>query len=95
MAAWREALRLDPGNFTIRKQIWSVEHSERFYPSIDFDWQGVQLAAKRERERFSAQRMKTKGLQPPIKEVAVVHGTKSPIAISRTTVAPYMLSGFP
>lgn len=50
VAAWREALRLDPGNFTIRKQIWSVEHPEKFYPTIDFDWQGGQLAAEREQE---------------------------------------------
>lgn len=49
-AAWREALRLDPGNFTIRKQIWSVEYPEKFYPTIDFAWQGVQLAAEREQE---------------------------------------------
>jgi tetratricopeptide (TPR) repeat protein len=50
VAAWREALRLDPENFTIRKQIWSVEHPEKFYPTIDFAWQGVQLAAEREQE---------------------------------------------
>ena len=50
VAAWREALRLDPGNFTIRKQIWSVEHPDKFYPTIDFTWQGVQLTAEREAE---------------------------------------------
>jgi tetratricopeptide (TPR) repeat protein len=50
VAAWREALRLDPGNFTIRKQIWSVEHPEKFYPTINFDWQSVQLAAERAQE---------------------------------------------
>jgi len=50
VAAWREALRLDPGNFTIRKQIWSVEHPEKFYPTIDFAWQAGQLAAEREEE---------------------------------------------
>jgi len=40
VATWREALRVDPGNFTIRKQIWSVEHPEKFYLTIDFAWQG-------------------------------------------------------
>jgi hypothetical protein len=50
VAAWREALRLDPENLTIRKQIWSVEHPERFFPTIDWDWQKVQLKAERERE---------------------------------------------
>ena len=50
VAAWREALRLDPENFTIRKQIWAVEHPEKFFPTIDFAWQQEQLAAERERE---------------------------------------------
>ena len=55
VAAWREALRLDPENFTIRKQIWAVEHPEKFYPTIDFDWQQEQLAAEREQERAEAE----------------------------------------
>lgn len=50
VAAWREALRRDPGNFTIRKQIWAVEHPEKFYPTIDVAWQSGQLAAEREQE---------------------------------------------
>jgi len=50
VAAWRDALRLDPENFTIRKQIWVAEHPERFFPTIDFAWQQEQLAAERERE---------------------------------------------
>ncbi len=44
LASWRAALALDPANFTVRKQIWMVEHPERFYPKIDFDWQKEQLA---------------------------------------------------
>lgn len=43
LATWREALALDPPNFTVRKQIWMVEHPEKFYPTIDFDWQKEQL----------------------------------------------------
>ena len=50
VAAWRDALRLDPENFTIRKQIWAAEHPEKFFPEIDFAWQGERLRAERERE---------------------------------------------
>jgi tetratricopeptide (TPR) repeat protein len=48
LASWRAALALDPPNFTVRKQIWMVEHPEKFYPTIDFAWQKEQL----ERESF-------------------------------------------
>jgi tetratricopeptide (TPR) repeat protein len=41
---WRHALALDPRNFTVRKQIWREEHPERFYPTIDTEWQKEQLA---------------------------------------------------
>jgi tetratricopeptide (TPR) repeat protein len=41
---WRRALKLDPRNFTVRKQIWREEHPERFYPTIDTEWQKEQLA---------------------------------------------------
>ena len=50
LAAWREALTDDPGNYVIRKQIWAVEHPERFYPTIDFAWQKEQLARERAAE---------------------------------------------
>jgi tetratricopeptide (TPR) repeat protein len=40
---WKTARHLDPPNFTVRKQIWMVEHPERFYPTIDLDWQKEQL----------------------------------------------------
>ena len=40
---WKTARELDPPNFTVRKQIWMVEHPERFYPTIDLDWQKEQL----------------------------------------------------
>lgn len=50
VAAWRDALRLDPANFTIRKQIWVAEHPEKLFPTIDFAWQLQQLAEERERE---------------------------------------------
>ncbi len=50
VAVWRDVLRLDPENLTIRKQIWAVEHPEKFHPMIDWDWQKEQLRAERERE---------------------------------------------
>ncbi len=50
VAAWRDALRFDPENLTIRKQIWAAEHPERFHPTIDWDWQRTQLKFEREQE---------------------------------------------
>ena len=47
---WKEALRHDPGNFTIRKQIWMAQHPERFHPTIDYQWQQVQLELERAAE---------------------------------------------
>jgi len=38
VAEWRAALRRDPENFTIRKQIWMAEYPERFHPAIDYPW---------------------------------------------------------
>ena len=36
----RAALKLDPKNYIIRKQIWAVENPERFYNGgIDWGWQ--------------------------------------------------------
>ena len=50
VAEWQRALRLDPENLTIRKQIWMAEHPERFHPTIDFAWQQEQLRREREAE---------------------------------------------
>ena len=41
---WRKARALDPGNFIVRKQIWAVEHPDKFYPQIDHEWQKERLA---------------------------------------------------
>jgi len=40
---------LDPGNWRIRKQIWALEHPERFYGTngIDWDWQKVRIAREK------------------------------------------------
>lgn len=50
LAAWRRALRLEPDNFIIRKQIWRIEYPEKFYPTIDYDWQQVKLAQEKAAE---------------------------------------------
>lgn len=50
VAAWTQALHLDPQNLTIRKQIWMAAYPERFHPTIDFAWQQGQLAREHEAE---------------------------------------------
>ncbi|HJO82920.1 MAG: hypothetical protein QGG34_09480 [SAR202 cluster bacterium] len=41
---WRKAVELEPDNYIIRKQIWALEHPEKFYDSdVDYAWQRVQL----------------------------------------------------
>ena len=42
---WKEGVALEPDNYLIRKQIWAVEHPEKFYSSdvVDSDWQREQL----------------------------------------------------
>ena len=43
LVEWRQGMALEPDNYVIRKQIWAVEHPERFYDGdIDTDWQRVQ-----------------------------------------------------
>jgi len=41
----KQARDLDPDNWRIRKQIWAIEHPDKFYTgkSPDFDWQSEQL----------------------------------------------------
>ncbi len=47
MAEWRKALALDPGNWIIHKQIWAVEHPDKFYEGdVDYGWQKAQLEAE-------------------------------------------------
>ena len=45
LVKWKEGMALDPDNLVIRKQIWAVEHPERFYASdkVDYAWQREQL----------------------------------------------------
>lgn len=45
IAELKRAFRLDPENWLIRKQLWALEHPERFYDGdVDFAWQKEQLA---------------------------------------------------
>jgi tetratricopeptide (TPR) repeat protein len=46
----KKALRLDRGNFIIRKQIWLLEYPEKFHPTIDWEWQRGQLKKELEQE---------------------------------------------
>jgi len=45
LAKLKQARDLDPDNWRIRKQIWAIEHPEKFYTgdSPDYDWQNEQL----------------------------------------------------
>lgn len=47
---WQAALRLDPENLVIRKQIWAARYPEKFHPTIDWDWQREQLKQERDEE---------------------------------------------
>lgn len=48
MTEWRKALALDPKNWIIHKQIWAVEHPEKFYDgNVDCGWQKAQLEAEK------------------------------------------------
>ena len=44
LSEWRRGVELAPDNYVIRKQIWAVEHPERFYHGkVDYDWQREQI----------------------------------------------------
>lgn len=48
IALLKQAYPLEPDNFIIRKQLWAVEHPERFYAGdVDYAWQREQLEAGR------------------------------------------------
>ena len=44
LSAWKMGRDLEPDNWVIRKQIWAVEHPERFYEGeVDYGWQREQI----------------------------------------------------
>ena len=49
LAQFTRARDLDPGNWRIRKQIWALEHPDKFYGSegIDWSWQKEQIAREK------------------------------------------------
>jgi tetratricopeptide (TPR) repeat protein len=48
MGEWRKALALDPKNWIIHKQIWAVEHPDKFYDgNVDYGWQKQVLEAEK------------------------------------------------
>ena len=49
----KEARDLDPENWRVRKQIWAIEHPEKFYngSSPDFDWQTEELVREKKSTR--------------------------------------------
>ena len=48
LAVWREGIALDPENWNMRKQLWAIEHPEKFYEGdVDYGWQRKQLEAGR------------------------------------------------
>ena len=49
LAKLKQARDLDPDNWRIRKQIWAIEHPEKFYTgdSPDYDWQKEQLSREK------------------------------------------------
>jgi hypothetical protein len=48
----KQARDLAPDNWRIRKQIWAIEHPDRFYTnhSPDFGWQKEELAREKSRK---------------------------------------------
>ena len=51
MAEWRKALGLDPQNWIIHKQIWAVEHPDKFYEgNVDYGWQNTQLEKEKTKQ---------------------------------------------
>ena len=45
-AVWREGISVDPTHWNMRKQLWAIEHPERFYDGeVDYEWQREQIEA--------------------------------------------------
>jgi len=41
---WRQGMELEPDHWNMRKQLWAIEHPDRFYDGkVDYDWQRVQV----------------------------------------------------
>ena len=43
-SVWREGIASDPTHWNMRKQLWAIEHPERFYEGkVDYAWQREQI----------------------------------------------------
>ena len=43
-AAWRAGIAVEPDHWNMRKQLWAIEHPERFYDgAVDYRWQKEQI----------------------------------------------------
>ncbi len=41
---WRQGMELEPDHWNMRKQLWAIEHPDRFYDGkVDYDWQRIQV----------------------------------------------------
>jgi hypothetical protein len=41
---WRDGMEVEPDHWNMRKQLWAIEHPDRFYDGdVDYDWQKVQI----------------------------------------------------
>ncbi len=41
---WKEGIKIDPKNYIIRKQVWAIEHPDKFYSGeINYQWQKTQI----------------------------------------------------
>jgi hypothetical protein len=41
---WREGIAVEPDHWNMRKQLWAIEHPERFYDgAVDYGWQKQQV----------------------------------------------------
>lgn len=41
---WRAGIEVEPDHWNMRKQLWAIEHPERFYDgSVDYGWQKEQV----------------------------------------------------
>ncbi|NKB69918.1 MAG: tetratricopeptide repeat protein [Candidatus Latescibacteria bacterium] len=49
LAQLRQAVRLDPQNWLIRKQMWAIEAPQAFYEgAVDYGWQKAQMEREKE-----------------------------------------------
>ena len=47
LARLKEAVRLDPQNWLIRKQLWAIDAPEAFYAGeVNYDWQEARKEAE-------------------------------------------------